>query len=90
MDVWPNVEVGITHVVVNHFSISVVLATKNRAESLTRFLCEMQKQRGAPPFEVVVANNASSDRTGEILAQPWAGLRVRSVLRTTPWKRASA
>lgn len=47
--------------------ISVVLATRNRAASLSRLLQGLVAQVDAPPFQVVVADNGSSDETSEVL-----------------------
>jgi len=43
--------------------ISVVIATKDRASYLTRALASLEGQIGAPSFEVIVADNGSSDDT---------------------------
>ncbi len=43
--------------------ISVVIATKDRASYLERALASLERQIGAPSFEVVVADNGSSDDT---------------------------
>jgi len=42
---------------------SVVIATKDRAPYLERALASLQAQSGAPAFEVIVADNGSSDDT---------------------------
>ncbi|MHB8305683.1 MAG: glycosyltransferase family 2 protein [Vulcanimicrobiaceae bacterium] len=54
--------------------ISVVIATKDRAEYLGRALESLGKQIGAPSFEVVVVDNGSSDATAQVVE------RARSVL----------
>jgi glycosyltransferase involved in cell wall biosynthesis len=43
--------------------ISVVIATKDRSSYLARALASLEQQVGAPSFEVVVADNGSSDDT---------------------------
>lgn len=43
--------------------ISVVIATKDRAEYLDRVLKSLGKQIGAPSFEVIVVDNGSTDAT---------------------------
>ncbi len=48
-------------------SISVVVATRNRAEMLLRLLDALAAQRGAPPFEVVVVDDGSTDDTWDRL-----------------------
>jgi glycosyltransferase involved in cell wall biosynthesis len=45
---------------------SVVIATKDRAAFLARALDSLELQRGAPPFEVIVVDNGSSDGTREL------------------------
>ncbi|MGB8907590.1 MAG: glycosyltransferase [Candidatus Cybelea sp.] len=45
---------------------SVVIATKDRARYLERALATLQMQRDAPPFEVIVVDNGSSDATGSV------------------------
>lgn len=47
--------------------ISVVIATKDRAEYIDRALQSFDKQIGAPEFEVVVVDNGSSDATGPVI-----------------------
>ncbi len=48
---------------------SVVIATKDRARYLERALGSLQAQIDAPPFEVIVVDNGSSDATREIAQQ---------------------
>ena len=43
--------------------ISVVIATKDRASYVERALASFETQVGAPPFEVIVVDNGSSDDT---------------------------
>jgi glycosyltransferase involved in cell wall biosynthesis len=47
-------------------NLSVVIATKNRAALLDGALASLRAQEGAPPFEVVVVDNGSTDATPEI------------------------
>jgi GT2 family glycosyltransferase len=44
-------------------ALSVVIATRNRAEVLARALDSLAEQRDAPPFEVIVVDNGSTDAT---------------------------
>jgi glycosyltransferase involved in cell wall biosynthesis len=44
---------------------SVVIATKDRVRYLERALDSLQRQTGAPPFEVVVVDNGSTDATSQ-------------------------
>ncbi|MDQ2681781.1 MAG: glycosyltransferase family 2 protein, partial [Candidatus Eremiobacteraeota bacterium] len=48
-------------------SISVVIATKDRAGYLDRALESLGKQIDAPPFEVIVVDNGSTDATPHIV-----------------------
>jgi glycosyltransferase involved in cell wall biosynthesis len=47
--------------------ISIVIATKDRAEYLDRALESFSKQIGAPSFEVIVVDNGSTDATPQIV-----------------------
>jgi len=47
-------------------NVSVVIATKDRAELLGAALASLRAQADAPPFEIVVVDNGSSDRTPAI------------------------
>lgn len=47
--------------------LSVIIATKDRAEYLDRALESLAKQIGAPSFEVVVVDNGSTDATAQIV-----------------------
>ncbi len=47
--------------------MSIVIATKNRAALLERALRSLRVQIGAPSFEVVVADNGSSDETRAVV-----------------------
>jgi glycosyltransferase involved in cell wall biosynthesis len=48
--------------------ISIVIATRNRAEFLARALDSLGAQQNAPPFETIVVDNGSSDATAEVAA----------------------
>ena len=50
-------------------SYSVVIPTYNRASMLLRVLDALDAQRGAPPFEVIVIDDGSTDETGPAVAQ---------------------
>jgi GT2 family glycosyltransferase len=47
--------------------ISVIIATKDRADYLAHALASLEKQIGAPSFEVVVADNGSTDGTRAVV-----------------------
>lgn len=49
-------------------TLSVVIATRDRAAFLARALDSLAAQAGAPDFEVIVADNGSSDATAEVVA----------------------
>lgn len=51
-----------------HPEVSVVIPTHNRLDVLPEVLAALKAQEGAPPFEVVVVDDGSSDGTGEWLA----------------------
>jgi glycosyltransferase involved in cell wall biosynthesis len=48
---------------------SVVIPTYNRVEMLLRVLDALDGQAGAPPFEVIVINDGSTDDTDAVLSQ---------------------
>jgi GT2 family glycosyltransferase len=48
-------------------AISVVIPTRNRVELLRLALDALEHQQGAPPFEVIVADNGSTDGTSDFL-----------------------
>jgi len=48
-------------------TLSIVIATKDRAAFLERTLASLERQRAAPPFEVIVVDNGSSDGTPTIV-----------------------
>src|SRR5689334_5243212 len=47
--------------------VSVVIPTHNRLEVLAEVLQALESQQGAPPFEVVVVDDGSTDGTGDWL-----------------------
>lgn len=56
--------------------VSVVIATRDRALALERALLSLEAQIGAPPFEVVVADNGSSDTTRAIVERAMDAHRI--------------
>jgi len=58
---------------------SVVIPTYNRLDMLLRVLDALQAQIDAPPFEVIVINDGSTDDTERVIAQ-----RTDIIFRTQP------
>jgi glycosyltransferase involved in cell wall biosynthesis len=50
-------------------TISVVVTTKDRAAGLAQALDALERQVGAPPYEICVTDNASTDGTAALLAE---------------------
>ncbi|HMD03617.1 MAG TPA: glycosyltransferase [Candidatus Baltobacteraceae bacterium] len=69
--------------------LSVIIATRDRATMLNRALASIAAQRFAPVFEVVVADNGSSDLTPEVIASWSDQLPLQSVFVKEP-NRAKA
>jgi glycosyltransferase involved in cell wall biosynthesis len=69
-------------------TISVVIATYNRAPLLREALEHLGRQRYQEGDEVIVVDNASTDATPEVIARAAAGFPValRRVRETTPGK----
>ncbi|HEY2554240.1 MAG TPA: glycosyltransferase [Candidatus Cybelea sp.] len=64
---------------------SVVIATKDRRDFLAGALESLQAQAGAPPFEVIVVDNGSTDGTrGEVEAYASARRPVRYLAQPEP------
>jgi len=66
--------------------ISVVLATRDRADSLDRLLGILAAQLRAPAFEVVVVDNGGRDRTPEVLERFRDRLRIVALREEAPGK----
>lgn len=66
--------------------VSVVLATRNRAARLGRLLDHLSRQRGAPPFEIVLADNGSLDDTPRVIERASLQLDLTSVRVGEPGK----
>jgi GT2 family glycosyltransferase len=69
-------------------TISVVIATYNRAALLESTLDELGRQAFEPGDEVIVVDNASTDRTPEVIARAIEKfpVRIRHLRETTPGK----
>ncbi len=63
--------------------ISVVIPTRNRAQSLARCLESLAGQR-LPPHEVIVVDNASADRTVRVASEFSGMLAVKYVYEALP------
>lgn len=70
----------------NGIAISVILATRNRASSLARLLDGLTGQVDPPRFELIVADNGSSDDTPAVVEQAAKKLDVRYVREERPGK----
>ncbi len=62
---------------------SVVIPTHNRMTMLQRVLDALERQENAPPFEVVIINDGSTDDTERVLSQR-AGITFRSQPNSGP------
>ncbi len=49
-------------------SISIVIASKDRARYLAGAIASLEAQAGAPPFELIAVDNGSHDDTADVLA----------------------
>ena len=67
-------------------SISVIIATRNRSESLARLLKSLTEQFNAPPFEVIIGDNGSSDDTTNVIERAKTSLKIHSVREDRPGK----
>ena len=67
------------------FAASVIVPTRNRADFVARFLPLLAEQAVAAPYEVIIADNGSTDATPTVVqeaAQRWP--HVRPVRETRP------
>jgi len=72
-------------------TLSIIIATKDRAAFVARALDSLQAQWGAPQFEVVVVDNGSSDATPALLAERAASAAYPlRVVRVAEPNRAAA
>jgi glycosyltransferase involved in cell wall biosynthesis len=66
-------------------TLSVVIASKDRAGLLAQALDSLAAQAGAPEFEIIVADNGSSDATPAVVAERQSGgLQLRRVFVPEP------
>lgn len=68
--------------------ITVIIATRNRAESLRETLEDLANQEtgGAFAYDVIVADNGSSDDTGQVVKSFQSRMTLRTVLENHPGK----
>ncbi len=71
--------------------LSVVIATRDRADFLEGALASLAAQRATPAFEVVVVDNGSRDRTAELVRErtQHAGFPLRYVFAAEPNRGAA-
>jgi glycosyltransferase involved in cell wall biosynthesis len=68
-------------------NISVVICTRNRAESLSRTLAALQQHEWPDGMsEVVVVDNGSTDGTKAVLEQEWKNVRLHHIFVPRPGK----
>ncbi len=68
-----------------NFVASVIVPTRNRAQFIERFLPSLADQNTPGPYEIIVANNGSTDATAEVtrkLAERWP--RIRMITESRP------
>jgi len=71
--------------------VSVIIATKDRASYLEAALRSLSQQSGAPPFEVVVVDNGSTDATAQTIkdAQAAYPFEIRTIFEERPNRGAA-
>jgi glycosyltransferase involved in cell wall biosynthesis len=67
----------------SQFYFSVVIPTYNRLDMLLRVLDALEKQTGAPTFEIIVINDGSTDDTERVMAQR-SGITFRTQANAGP------
>ena len=67
-------------------SVTVIIATRNRADRLSETLAQLQAQVPISSWEVIVADNGSQDETQQVLARWSTELPLRPVLQPVPGK----
>lgn len=70
--------------------VAVVVATYRRANLLPRLVAALEAQQDAPPFEVVIVNDASPDETAGVLDRLAAAATVPVRIITQPENRGPA
>jgi GT2 family glycosyltransferase len=69
--------------------ISVVIATKDRASYLARAIDSLVAQAGAPPFELIVVDNGSTDATPDVARAASGRLSLTYVAEPEPNRGAA-
>jgi glucosyl-dolichyl phosphate glucuronosyltransferase len=70
----------------NNIPTSVVVATKNRNTSLSRLLDGLKSQINAPPFEVIIGDNGSSESLSDVIKKAQTHLQIKYVREERPGK----
>lgn len=70
----------------NNTKISVLVATRNRFLSLSCLLNGLSSQINAPPFEVIISDNGSSDDLSSVIERARNRLRINYLRRESPGK----
>ena len=74
-------------------SVSVVIPALDEEKALPEVLESLQRQEGAPPFEVILADGGSADRTAAFfseIAAAWPQPRPASLLVESPRRGRAA
>lgn len=66
--------------------VSIVVATRNRANLLSRLLDALTRQVNAPTFEIIIGDNGSSDNTSQVIEDMRGQLRIQCVREERPGK----
>lgn len=66
--------------------LSIVIATRNRATLLRRLLDRITEQKNSPQFEVIIANNGSTDNTSKVIHNFKRLLDIKEVPVSQPGK----
>ncbi len=66
--------------------VSIIIATRNRADSLGRLLTALHLQITPPTFEVIIADNGSTDETNSIITHTATQIAIQNVYVEKPGK----
>ncbi|MFO7684764.1 MAG: glycosyltransferase family 2 protein [Desulfobacterales bacterium] len=70
----------------NHTLTSVIIATRNRSGALSRLLEGLTCQQDAPPFEVIIGDNGSTDDTAAVIERARGFMPVNRIWEERPGK----